>query len=130
MDEKIELLSVSLLDSERKRITELKNLAHRLKLEFGWHYLLDISNRVIFYACIFFIFGNQLFQSAILLVIIKTIIPIQNQSLFPIFLLPSRILPRIGNSPGSPAPSLCWVSGLPLRGSAPDFTGTSFTYLV
>ena len=43
MDEKIELLSVSLLDSERKRITELKNLAQRLKLEFGWHYLLDIS---------------------------------------------------------------------------------------
>jgi SAM-dependent methyltransferase len=43
MDEQFELLSVSLLDSERKRITELKNLAHRLKLEFGWHYLLDIS---------------------------------------------------------------------------------------
>ena len=43
MDERIELLSVSLLDSERKGITELKNLAQRLKLEFGWHYLLDIS---------------------------------------------------------------------------------------
>ncbi len=43
MNEKIELLSVSLLDSERKRITELKNLAQSLKLEFGWHYLLDIS---------------------------------------------------------------------------------------
>ena len=43
MDERIELLSVSLLDSERNRITELKNLAQRLKLEFGWHYMLDIS---------------------------------------------------------------------------------------
>jgi SAM-dependent methyltransferase len=43
MDEKIEILSVSLLDSERRRIDELKALARQLKLEFGWHYLLDIS---------------------------------------------------------------------------------------
>jgi len=43
MPDRIELLSVSLLDSERDRINELKDLAQRLKLEFGWHYLLDIS---------------------------------------------------------------------------------------
>lgn len=43
MDEIIELLPVSLLDTERENITELRNLASRLKLEFGWHYLLDIS---------------------------------------------------------------------------------------
>ena len=43
MPDRIELLSVSLLDSERERINELKALAQRLKLEFGWHYLLDIS---------------------------------------------------------------------------------------
>lgn len=43
MPDRIELLSVSLLDSERDRINELKALAQRLKLEFGWHYLLDIS---------------------------------------------------------------------------------------
>ncbi len=43
MDDKIEILSVSLLDTERSRIDELKALARQLKLEFGWHYLLDIS---------------------------------------------------------------------------------------
>jgi len=43
MPDRIELLPVSLLDSERERINELKQLARRLKLEFGWHYLLDIS---------------------------------------------------------------------------------------
>ena len=43
MTDKIELLSVSLLDNERDRIEELKDLAQRLKLEFGWHYLLDLS---------------------------------------------------------------------------------------
>jgi SAM-dependent methyltransferase len=43
MDERIELLSVSLLDSERETINDLKEIAKQLKLEFGWHYLLDIS---------------------------------------------------------------------------------------
>lgn len=43
MDEIIELLSVSLLESEGEKINELKDLAGRLKLKFGWHYLLDIS---------------------------------------------------------------------------------------
>jgi ubiquinone/menaquinone biosynthesis C-methylase UbiE len=41
--EKIEILPVSLLVSERQTIRELQELASRLKLEFGWHYLLDIS---------------------------------------------------------------------------------------
>lgn len=39
----LQLLPVSLLESERNRIDELKDLARGLKLEFGWHYLLDIS---------------------------------------------------------------------------------------
>jgi SAM-dependent methyltransferase len=43
VNEKIELLSVDLLDIERRRVVELKKLAKNLKLEFGWHYLLDIS---------------------------------------------------------------------------------------
>ena len=43
MTDRLELLSVSLLDTERVKIESLKNLAQRLKLEFGWHYLLDIS---------------------------------------------------------------------------------------
>lgn len=43
MDERIEILSVSLLDSDRETIDKLKQIAKQLKLEFGWHYLLDIS---------------------------------------------------------------------------------------
>lgn len=39
----MELLSVSLLETEQITINDLKHLAHQLKLEFGWHYLLDIS---------------------------------------------------------------------------------------
>ncbi len=43
MKEKIEILSVVLLDEQRPLIEELKGLAHSLRLEFGWHYLLDLS---------------------------------------------------------------------------------------
>jgi SAM-dependent methyltransferase len=39
----IEILPVSLLESESSRVKELKKLASSLKLEFGWHYLLDIT---------------------------------------------------------------------------------------
>lgn len=42
MEEKIEILSVELLEHERSRVEELKKLARELKLEFGWHYLLDL----------------------------------------------------------------------------------------
>jgi SAM-dependent methyltransferase len=42
LNEKIEILPVQLLDSEKLRVTELKDLARRLNLEFGWHYLLDL----------------------------------------------------------------------------------------
>ena len=42
MEEKIEILSVELLEHERSRVEELKKLARQLKLEFGWHYLLDL----------------------------------------------------------------------------------------
>jgi ubiquinone/menaquinone biosynthesis C-methylase UbiE len=41
--EKLEILPVSLLEGERQTIRELQELASRLKLEFGWHYLLDLS---------------------------------------------------------------------------------------
>lgn len=43
MHNKIEILPVSLLESEKSIINELKVLADELKLEFGWHYLLDLS---------------------------------------------------------------------------------------
>jgi SAM-dependent methyltransferase len=43
MTDRLELLSVSLLDTERATVNDLKKIAHQLKLEFGWHYLLDIS---------------------------------------------------------------------------------------
>jgi ubiquinone/menaquinone biosynthesis C-methylase UbiE len=39
----IELLSVDLLDKHRSLVNELRLLAKSLKLEFGWHYLLDLT---------------------------------------------------------------------------------------
>ncbi len=39
----IELLSVDLLDQQRDLVEELKKLAASLRLEFGWHYLLDLT---------------------------------------------------------------------------------------
>jgi len=41
--EKIELLSVDLLDQQRPLVEALKSLARSLRLEFGWHYLLDLT---------------------------------------------------------------------------------------
>ena len=41
--ERIELLSVELLDQQRPIVEELRQLAHSLKIEFGWHYLLDLT---------------------------------------------------------------------------------------
>lgn len=38
----IEILPVSLLESGRPLVKELRALAHSLGLEFGWHYLLDL----------------------------------------------------------------------------------------
>lgn len=43
MQEKVEILSVALLQKEKQRVIELKKLAGRLGLEFGWHYLLDLA---------------------------------------------------------------------------------------
>jgi 2-polyprenyl-3-methyl-5-hydroxy-6-metoxy-1,4-benzoquinol methylase len=40
--EKIEILSVELLDQHRARVENLRQLAGSLRIEFGWHYLLDI----------------------------------------------------------------------------------------
>jgi len=41
--EKIEILSVNLLDHHRQLVEDLKRFAKSLRLEFGWHYLLDIT---------------------------------------------------------------------------------------
>lgn len=40
--EKIEILSVDLLEQNRPLVDELRRLAASLNLEFGWHYLLDL----------------------------------------------------------------------------------------
>ncbi len=39
----IELLSVDMLEKHRELVNELRLLAKSLKLEFGWHYLLDLT---------------------------------------------------------------------------------------
>lgn len=41
--QKIEILSVDLLEQNRPIVEELKKLARALRLEFGWHYLLDLT---------------------------------------------------------------------------------------
>lgn len=41
--ERIEILSVDLLNRHRPLVEDLKQLAKRLGLEFGWHYLLDLT---------------------------------------------------------------------------------------
>jgi SAM-dependent methyltransferase len=41
--DRIEILSVDLLDQNRVIVEDLKSLAATLGLEFGWHYLLDLS---------------------------------------------------------------------------------------
>jgi len=43
MNDKIEILSVSLLDQHRPAVRALQRLARSLGLEFGWHYLLDLT---------------------------------------------------------------------------------------
>jgi SAM-dependent methyltransferase len=41
--ETIELLSVDLLNRQRPLVNQLRSLAADLRLEFGWHYLLDLT---------------------------------------------------------------------------------------
>jgi len=43
MQNKIEIIPVSILDEQRPVVNELKKLANELGLEFGWHYLLDLT---------------------------------------------------------------------------------------
>lgn len=43
LEEKVELLSVDLLNRNRSQVVALKQLAKSLGLEFGWHYLLDLT---------------------------------------------------------------------------------------
>jgi SAM-dependent methyltransferase len=42
-DDKLDLLSIDLLDVHRPLVDELRALAGKLGLEFGWHYLLDLT---------------------------------------------------------------------------------------
>jgi 2-polyprenyl-3-methyl-5-hydroxy-6-metoxy-1,4-benzoquinol methylase len=42
MEDKIEILPVSLLEQHRDLVHELRQLASSLRLEIGWHYLLDL----------------------------------------------------------------------------------------
>lgn len=41
--DRLEILPVTLLESEESTIDDLRRTARSLKLEFGWHYLLDLS---------------------------------------------------------------------------------------
>ena len=41
--DRIEILAVDLLDQHRSLVEELKTIARQLRLEFGWHYLLDLA---------------------------------------------------------------------------------------
>jgi SAM-dependent methyltransferase len=43
MPDSIEILPIELLDKNRPTVTALRQLAHSLGLEFGWHYLLDLT---------------------------------------------------------------------------------------
>lgn len=43
MEEKIELLSTALLNERRPLVEDLRRLAGGLGLDFGWHYLLDLT---------------------------------------------------------------------------------------
>jgi 2-polyprenyl-3-methyl-5-hydroxy-6-metoxy-1,4-benzoquinol methylase len=43
LQDKIEILSTDLLDQNRSLVIELRRLAGALGLEFGWHYLLDLT---------------------------------------------------------------------------------------
>ena len=43
MEDKIEILPVTLLDSESSTVADLQRLARKMNLEFGWHYLLDLT---------------------------------------------------------------------------------------
>lgn len=43
LKDRIEILSVELLEQQRPLVTRLRRLARSLHLEFGWHYLLDLS---------------------------------------------------------------------------------------
>jgi SAM-dependent methyltransferase len=43
MQDIIEILPVELLDKNRPTVNSLQKLAHSLGLEFGWHYLLDLT---------------------------------------------------------------------------------------
>ena len=41
--DRLEILPVTLLETEESTVNDLRRTARSLKLEFGWHYLLDLS---------------------------------------------------------------------------------------
>ena len=41
--DKLEILSVDLLDTQRPVVNEFQALAREIRFEFGWHYLLDLA---------------------------------------------------------------------------------------
>jgi SAM-dependent methyltransferase len=43
LQDRLEILSVELLDQQRPLVMRLRRLARSLHLDFGWHYLLDLS---------------------------------------------------------------------------------------
>jgi SAM-dependent methyltransferase len=43
VDDRLEVLSPKLLDDHREQVIELKQIAHLVHQEFGWHYLLDLA---------------------------------------------------------------------------------------
>jgi ubiquinone/menaquinone biosynthesis C-methylase UbiE len=43
LQERIEILPVSLLDTQRARVEEIRRLSRELAISLGWHYLLDLS---------------------------------------------------------------------------------------
>ncbi|MFH2103628.1 MAG: class I SAM-dependent methyltransferase [Chloroflexota bacterium] len=42
-EEKIEIIPVEILDRQRTLVEELKSFSHKLGIELGWHYLLDLA---------------------------------------------------------------------------------------
>jgi SAM-dependent methyltransferase len=58
--QKIEILSVDLLEQNRPLVEELKKLACSLHLEFGWHYLLDLAWAI---RCLGTIQGKQIMDA-------------------------------------------------------------------
>jgi ubiquinone/menaquinone biosynthesis C-methylase UbiE len=58
--DRVEILSVALLDRHREIVRSLRRLAGSLRLEFGWHYLLDLTWMI---ACLGEVTGKQIMDA-------------------------------------------------------------------